>query len=80
MIQWCWPIEGSAEYAGGYDVEIAKLIAEGLGKRLVIVKTKWDGLVPALLSGKLMNYRRYVPQQSVWRRLIFQIITTNQIL
>jgi putative lysine transport system substrate-binding protein len=46
-------IEGSAEYAGGYDVEIAKLIAEGLGKELVIVKTKWDGLVPALLSGKI---------------------------
>jgi len=47
------PIEGNAEYAGGYDVEIAKRIAEGLGKELVIVKTEWDGLVPALLSGKI---------------------------
>ena len=37
-------IDGSAEYAGGYDVEIAKKIAEGLGKELVIVKTEWDGL------------------------------------
>lgn len=46
-------IEGSAEYAGGYDVEIAKKIAEGLGKKLVIVKTEWDGLVPALTSGKI---------------------------
>ncbi|MDF2607052.1 MAG: transporter substrate-binding protein [Bacillales bacterium] len=46
-------IEGSAEYAGGYDVEIAKKVAEGLGKKLVIVKTEWDGLVPALLSGKI---------------------------
>jgi putative lysine transport system substrate-binding protein len=46
-------IEGSAEYAGGYDVEIAKRIAEGLGKELVIVKTEWDGLVPALTSGKI---------------------------
>jgi putative lysine transport system substrate-binding protein len=46
-------IEGSAEYAGGYDVEIAKKVAEGLGKELVIVKTEWDGLVPALLSGKI---------------------------
>ena len=46
-------IDGSSEYAGGYDVEIAKLIAEGLGKELVIVKTEWDGLVPALLSGKI---------------------------
>ena len=46
-------IEGSSEYAGGYDVEIAKKIAEGLGKELVIVKTEWDGLVPALTSGKI---------------------------
>jgi putative lysine transport system substrate-binding protein len=46
-------IEGSAEYAGGYDVEIAKKIADGLGKKLVIVKTEWDGLVPALNSGKI---------------------------
>lgn len=46
-------IEGNEEYAGGYDVEIAKKIAEGLGKELVVVKTEWDGLVPALTSGKI---------------------------
>lgn len=46
-------IEGSSEYAGGYDVEIAKSIADSLGKELVIVKTEWDGLVPSLLSGKI---------------------------
>ncbi|MGI6066073.1 MAG: transporter substrate-binding domain-containing protein [Bacillota bacterium] len=47
------PIDGNAEFAGGYDVEIAKRIAEGLGKELVIVKTEWDGLLPALTSGKI---------------------------
>lgn len=46
-------IEGTAEYAGGYDVEIAKRIAEGLGKELVVVKIEWDGLVPALTSGMI---------------------------
>ncbi|SDG83320.1 amino acid ABC transporter substrate-binding protein, PAAT family [Planococcus glaciei] len=46
-------ISGNAEYAGGYDVEIAKRIAEGMGKELEIVKTEWDGLVPALTSGKI---------------------------
>lgn len=46
-------IAGSSEYAGGYDVEIAKRIADGLGKELVVVKTEWDGLVPALVSGKV---------------------------
>lgn len=47
------PIDGAAEFAGGYDIEIAKKIADGLGKELVVVKTEWDGLVPALLSGKI---------------------------
>lgn len=47
------PIDGGSEYAGGYDVEIAKKIADGLGKDLVVVKTEWDGLVPALVSGKI---------------------------
>lgn len=46
-------ISGSSEYAGGYDIEIAKRIADGLGKELVVVKTEWDGLVPALVSGKV---------------------------
>ena len=47
------PIEGSKEFAGGYDVEIAKTIANQLGKKLVIVKTQWDGLPLALTSGKV---------------------------
>lgn len=46
-------IDGSSEYAGGYDIEIAKKIAAGLGKKLVVVKTEWDGLVPAVTSGKI---------------------------
>jgi putative lysine transport system substrate-binding protein len=46
-------IQGTDQYAGGYDVEIAKKIATGLGKDLVIVKTEWNGLVPALTSGKI---------------------------
>ncbi|MEH7076466.1 transporter substrate-binding domain-containing protein [Neobacillus drentensis] len=46
-------IQGTKEFAGGYDVEVAKKIADGLGKKLVIVKTEWDGLVPALTSGKI---------------------------
>jgi len=46
-------IAGSSEYAGGYDVEIAKHIAKGLGKELVIVKTAWDGLPPAVQAGTI---------------------------
>lgn len=46
-------IEGGGGYANGYDVQIAKKLAEGLGKELVIVKTEWDGLVPAVQSGTI---------------------------
>jgi putative lysine transport system substrate-binding protein len=46
-------IQGTNEYAGGYDVEIAKIIAQGLGRKLVVVKTIWDGLTPAVQSGTI---------------------------
>lgn len=41
----------SRSYANGYDVMIAKQIAEELGKELVIVKMEWDALVPAVQAG-----------------------------
>ena len=46
-------IKGSKEYAAGYDVEIAKKIADGLDMELQIVKTDWDGLIPSLQSGAI---------------------------
>jgi len=44
---------GDGTYAGGYDVEIAKLVAEHMGMELEIVKTEWDGLPPGVTSGKI---------------------------
>lgn len=46
-------VEGTQEYANGYDVQIAKRIADELGMELVVVKTEWDGLLPAVQSGKI---------------------------
>jgi len=40
-------------YADGYDVRIAKRIADSLGVELEIVKTSWEGLLPAVTSGKI---------------------------
>ncbi|GAB2024555.1 ABC transporter substrate-binding protein/permease [Lactovum odontotermitis] len=48
-----YPIESSDQYANGYDVQVAKALADKLGRKLVIVKSKWDGLIPALTSGKI---------------------------
>ena len=48
------PVENvSGAYAEGYDVQIAKAIADGLGKELVIVKLSWDGLIDALNHGQI---------------------------
>ena len=40
-------------YVEGYDVQIAKKIAEGLGLTLEIKAYEWDGLIPALKSGQI---------------------------
>lgn len=44
-------IKGSPDFAYGYDVMMAKLIAEKLGMELEIVKLDWDSLVTAVQSG-----------------------------
>lgn len=49
-----YPVSNSkGEYANGYDVQIAKKLADGLGLKLEIVKIDWDGLIPALQSKKI---------------------------
>lgn len=40
-------------YADGYDVRIAKRVAEAMGYDLEIVKTEWDGLIPSIMSGAI---------------------------
>lgn len=47
------PISGGSDYAYGYDVMMAKKIADELGYGLEIVKLDWDSLVPAVQSGKV---------------------------
>lgn len=48
------PVANSpGEYANGYDVHMAQALAEKLGRPLEIQKIEWDGLLPALTSGKI---------------------------
>lgn len=44
---------GGAGNCDGYDVSIARKIAEKMGKDLEIKKLEWDGLQPALQSGEI---------------------------
>jgi putative lysine transport system substrate-binding protein len=47
------PINDSSDYAYGYDVMMAKKIADELGYELQIVKLDWDSLIPAVQSGTI---------------------------
>lgn len=48
-----FPINGRKDFADGYDVAMAKKIAEGLGKKLVIKAIDWEGLIPAAERGSI---------------------------
>lgn len=45
-----YEIDGTVTYAEGYDIQIAKMIADELGMELVIKKLDWDGLIPSVLE------------------------------
>ena len=47
------PIRDSALYANGYDVMMAKAIAEANGWDLEVVQLEWDSLIPAVQSGNV---------------------------
>ncbi len=46
------PLDGSSNYVDGYDVMIAKRIAEELGMDLVIKAVDWEGLIPSLVTSR----------------------------
>ncbi|MGY3815680.1 ABC transporter substrate-binding protein/permease [Globicatella sulfidifaciens] len=46
-------IQDSQDYANGYDVQIARKIGEALDREIIIVKTEWEGLLPAIQSEKI---------------------------
>ncbi len=47
------PVDGQPFNCDGYDVTLATIIAEELGRELVIKKVNWDGLPVALQAGSI---------------------------
>ena len=43
----------SVDYADGYDVVMATAIANAIGRKVEIVKTEWDALIPSLNAGAI---------------------------
>lgn len=47
------PIKDSNEFANGYDVMMAKKLAEANGWQLEVVRLDWDSLIPAVQTGQI---------------------------
>ncbi len=47
------PINGTNEYADGYDIQIAKYLSETLDREVVIERITWDNLIPSLQAGTI---------------------------
>ncbi len=45
------PIEGTNMHMDGYDIQIAKMVAEEIGYELVVKQIHWDSLIPSLNAG-----------------------------
>ncbi|WOG29644.1 transporter substrate-binding domain-containing protein [Endozoicomonas sp. 8E] len=52
----------------GFDVDIARQMAKAMGVELELVNTAWDGIIPALLTGKfdiIMSGMTLTPQRNL---------------
>ncbi len=47
------PIAGTNTFANGYDVLVAKKIADALGCKLEVYQTKWTAIPTSIISGKV---------------------------
>ncbi|HET8881177.1 MAG TPA: transporter substrate-binding domain-containing protein [Solimonas sp.] len=52
----------------GFDVDLARLMARYMGVKLTLVNTQWDGIIPALMTGKfdlLMGGMTITPERNL---------------
>ena len=47
-----WAMRSKSGELMGYEVDVAKKLAEDMGVKVELVPTAWDGIIPALLAGK----------------------------
>lgn len=47
------PIDGTNQFADGFDIQIAKYLSEDLNKEVVIKKIEWGSLIPSLQAGEI---------------------------
>ncbi|WP_415712985.1 transporter substrate-binding domain-containing protein [Maridesulfovibrio sp.] len=47
-----WAMKGKNGEFIGFEIDVAKRLASDMGVKIRFIPTKWDGIIPALLTGK----------------------------
>ena len=47
------PIDGTSEYADGYDIAVARYLSQDLNRPVIIKRTEWGDLIPSLQNGSI---------------------------
>ncbi len=47
-----WAMQSKTGEWVGFEIDVAKRLAQDMGVKIEFVPTKWDGLIPSLLTGK----------------------------
>ncbi|HOO39449.1 MAG TPA: transporter substrate-binding domain-containing protein [Deltaproteobacteria bacterium] len=47
-----WAMKDKTGNLIGYEIDVAKRLAEDMGVKVEFIPTKWSGIIPALLTGK----------------------------
>ena len=47
------PIDGTNEFADGYDIAVARYLSKDLNRDVVIKRIEWDDLIPSLNNGSI---------------------------
>ncbi len=47
-----WAMKGKNGEFIGFEIDVAKRLASDMGVKVRFIPTKWDGIIPALLTGK----------------------------
>ena len=47
-----WAMQNKEGKYIGFEIDVAERLAHDLGVKLQLVPTNWDGIIPAMLSGK----------------------------
>lgn len=65
----------------GFDIDLAKLMAESMGVKLKVIKLDWNGIMPALLTNQcdiIISGMTITPERNLWINFADSYMTVGQ--